>query len=646
MFLPRSISRPLVALLAISMLGLVGNAARADDFAPEMTAFERTSPDLGIPGEPILIEFSATDEGLSGLEWAMFTYRTPIQGIMRVDGYMSHSSSGDFIAKEIVGPWAAEGEYVLEEVELYDRESNHTVYERASAPQFDFAAADFSIENPNEDVTAPIITSARIFESVVPQGQPVVILYTASDDLSGVATVTFSGWKPSRVAYGVTSPPELGAVGPAAWVVPLAAPPGTYESFSAHVIDRAGNGLSYDFDNSTRDQWPNGAQMQDQMPFDGKALSFEVVGGPGDPTPPVVTSFEPLTPRERKLGDQVAIDFAASDEGTGVDRVGFGWSDGHGHTFSVSKQCGDPTHGPAAAFIEPWRTVDRDWTLQSFVVFDKLENGTIYRRDGSVSYASNYVGPTTHSFDLSKGDFHVGEGAGSPTGYTDTTSQWCPVVADVWLGVDRDQIDPGETISAFGSVTTDGGPIAQPVVAIHEYVDGEPRLLEVQRGGAQGDYATAYSPTSSATLKTSFLGYAGPDGEADFTRSNEVDFTVRSDGESDPSTDPEGEPSTGPTEPKRTRRVFIRLSDDAVAVGTRARIRGSVETTAELSKVQLQRRYANGWHTVAKAPLNLFRFHFPIRPKSAGARRYRVLAKPTASFSAGLSRAVTLVVTK
>ena len=280
-----------LAALVVASVPLAAGPALADDFDPEIKSFSRTSEGLLAGHQVVTVEFTATDEGPAGLAYAHFTFTDPLGGFIRVDsGWMNRAAEGTFTATKVMSPWAASGEYRLVKAEVLDREWNTTTYERDAATGFDFAAADFTVDNPLEDTTVPTLKSARLFQGRVRQGTPVVVLYDAADDLSGVKEVAFLGWSPTEGQYNVQSLPELGGVGPAAWLVPLAAASGTYDSFGIMVMDRAGNSIWYQEGEPTR-PYPPRAELPAHDEPDPGSLDFTVVGETGDRLSPSMTSF-------------------------------------------------------------------------------------------------------------------------------------------------------------------------------------------------------------------------------------------------------------------------------------------------------------------------------------------------------------------
>jgi hypothetical protein len=616
----RSLRAVLMLALVAGSLAAYSAPASADDFAPTMTRLERTSPaQLGSNGE-VTISYDASDEGAAGLEWAMFSYRSPTGMEIRVDGYMARAASGTFTATGRIGIWAASGTYILEKIDLRDRESNMTIYERATSPELNFAAADFIVDNPLQDTTVPTLKSARLFRDDVAQGTPVVILYEASDDLSGVDSVAFTGWTPGGYQYGVESLPKLGAVGPAAWVVPIESASGRYESFGIQVRDRAGNFIWYDIDDGTFG-YPPKATVPDHPAPDIAALSFDVHGTVGDRVSPRLDSLSALTGPNRRLGEIVGLNFEAHDQGTGIEQVAGQWIDGKGHYMDVSKTCDSLTSGYASTEIEDYRTVGSDWQLMNFSFSDYLGNQTSYNRNGVMYYddGADHHLQGTHSFDMSVGDFHIEEGDARPSDFINTTKKWCPKVAKVSLELDDTITSLGETVTSFGDVILAGTPIPEPIVAIHEYVDEVPRLIGVVQGGDAGDYVNDFVAEAKGQLQATFLGTDGLLGSR-MSQSPLVDLVVGA-------------------------KVTASLDPATIRLGDASSIAGSVSPAGGGGKVWLQRRYAWGWKDVRSTSVATDgSFDFSLRPTRARTYRYRILRPGTDTLVAAKSRVVTLTV--
>lgn len=609
----------LLALVAGSLAAAAPRAA-ADDFSPTISRLERVSPaHLGSNGT-VTISFDASDEGAAGLGWAMFSYRTPLGAELRVDGYMNRSAGGTFTATSTIGVWAASGTYTLEKLDLRDFEGNTTIYERATSPELNFASADFTVDNPLQDTTVPTLSTAHLFQGDVLQGTPVVILYDAGDDLSGVEKVVFTGWNPGGHQYWVESLPQLGAVGPAAWVVPIEAASGRYENFGIMVTDRAGNYIHYSIYNGTT-RYPPSATIPDHQEPDIGSLSFDVHGTVGDRVSPRMSSLSALTTGDRRLGEIVGVNFTASDQGTGIEQIAGQWIDGKGHYMDFSKTCGDLTTGYASTTIEDYRTVPSDWQMINITFADYLGNQTTYNRDGSMYYddggSERIAG--THSFDLSIGDFHLAEGEARPSEFTDTTDKWCPRVANVSLNLDDPTITLGETVTSFGKVILQDTPIPDPIVAIHEYVDDVPELIGVVQGGDGGGYANDFIAENKGHLQATFLGSDGVLGSR-MTTSELVPILVA--------------PS-----------LTARLSDPRIGLGETTILSGEIEPVDGSGSVVLQRKYPWGWRQMRTGQLaSDGSFSFTLKPSRARTYRYRILKPGNETLASARSRVLTLVV--
>jgi hypothetical protein len=607
----------LAVALAIALVPLVSAPALADDFAPEITSFERLSLDVLGSEQLVKISFTARDEGPAGLAYAMFTYRTPLGAEIRVDSpWMGRQSEGTFVAVQPLGLWAASGEYVLQKVEVLDREWNRTVYERGSVTRFDFGGADFKVRNPLEDTVTPTLESIRLFQHDVAQGTPVVALYGARDNLSGVSEVVVMGFGPTGQNFHVRSLPQLGAAGPATWLVPLGAATGVYGVTGVHVSDRAGNTVHYDIDRTGH--YPPNASVPDHEAPDITTLDFRVLGGTEDTTPPLMATFSSLTPQARRLGERVAFDFKALEQGSGVQMVSAEWSDPLGHTLYAHKTCGDRTEGPLSTTIEDYRTIGSRWTLDYISFVDYLGNQTSYRRDGTVMYQGGDSGPPTHAFDLSQADFVIERGEARPSDIPDSTALYCPPVGTVGLHIPDQDVLFGEAVTIGGLVRGAQGAIPEPLVAVHQFVGGEPLLTDVVEGNADGTYTSVFTPKASGAIGATFLGAAGPSG-ADVSTSPRVKVVVRP-------------------------RIEAALADVSIVRGSTTKLAGSV-TPALNGTVTLQRKTRGGWERLRTTALSSGgTFSFPVGPSRVGTHTFRVVRAGGKRLAAGSSPSLSLTV--
>ena len=606
-----------ILTLAIALVPVAPTPAVADDFAPQITSFERVSVDV-LGSDPVVkIVFSARDEGPAGLAYAMFTFSTPLGAEIRVDSpSMARQAEGTFVAVKPLGLWAASGEYTLQKVEVQDREWNSTVYKRGTATHFDFAAADFLVNNPLEDTVTPTLTSIRLFQHEVAQGTPVVALYEAHDNRSGVSEVVISGFSPSGNNFQVRSLPELGAAGPATWLVPLGAETGEYAVIGVHVTDRAGNTVQYGVDRV--DHYPPKATAPDDAPRDLATLNFRVHGAADDTIPPIMANFSRLTPDTRRLGERVAFDFTALEQDSGVQMVFAEWSDSLGHTIYASKTCGDRTRGPVSTTIEDYRTVGSRWTLDYVSLVDYLGNQASYRRDGTVMYQNGDSGPPTHVFDLSQADFTIEAGLARGSDIPDSTALYCPPVGNVALQIPDQTVLFGDAVTISGVVNGPQGTVAEPIVAVHQFVNGRPLLTGVVEGDPNGHYSSAFVPKASGPVATTFLGAAGPSG-ADVATSSRVKVHVKP-------------------------LIRARLAEASIARWATTNMTGSV-MPARGGAIKLQRRVGDRWITAGKKVLSSGRFSFRLGPFPVGRYTFRIVRLAGENLAVGRSAPAALRVT-
>src|SRR5439155_1383736 len=118
-----------------------------------------------------------------------------------------------------------------------------------------------------------------------------------------------------------------------------------------------------------------------------------------------LTSFSRLDAPPYQPSDVVTVDYVAGDD-TVVQSVVFHFSDPTGQDHQVRADL-DAATGPAQA------PVDESWpsgaySLTAIDLIDTSTNTISYLRDGTTSITPpTATGPTSHSFDLSTGDFSV-----------------------------------------------------------------------------------------------------------------------------------------------------------------------------------------------------------------------------------------------
>ncbi|HVL88862.1 MAG TPA: hypothetical protein VM841_01375 [Actinomycetota bacterium] len=515
--------RPFRRIIPLALIGisiLTGPAARADNDAPRVVSLSRvtTAP---AAGQPVRLDVEVSDGGTSTVTHVQAVYRGP-RGHFFVPSVHFGQSSGRGVASATLNAWAATGGWSLTEVIVYDRADNRTHYRRDGSTQttpsgarpaeptsIDFAAADFELTNANEDVTAPSIDSIRAVFGTVIAGTAQAAIYEASDDRSGIASVSVQYFLPGRAVMFLSSPPaDLIGVGPVAGVVPLFTEGGHATLAHVAVIDRADNRTIFSVNNGVLYS-PGGIEPAATVNVDRAKVEFDVQAVAPDGDYPSVESFEMRSSRVLRAGERVTIAFSVSDPTTLVSQVGVGWRDQYGHQINEWYQCVGLREGTISATIPSFVEPGTRWALHQISVMDRAKHGTGYRSDGvTTREAGNVVTPhATHTFDLSAGDFEIE--AGAPRQENLPAPKVCdrPTLLDVVA--DPSEVASGETSSLRGSVRAGGAPVGDPVAALYEYEAGRPKLLNVVRGASGGTFARTIAPENGKTYRARFLGSDG-----------------------------------------------------------------------------------------------------------------------------------------
>lgn len=628
----RALRRLCVALLLTCTGVLVApSAAQADGQAPQLDSFAMATPATVGGGATVAMDYAAHDDGWVGV--ASFHWH-PVGDDTRglVASYHANSGKPSGRASMTLSSWQMSGRYELRSVELTDGANNHTRYGRdgsvttypsgAAAPPsatFDFAAADFTVENPNQDTTGPLLSSARLLSSTVVAGEPVVVLYTASDDRSGIERVHVDYTTPTGASIGVGVYGVLAGVGPASWASALSAPAGSYVAQNVALTDRAGRHTLYRRDGVVQQ---DGAGDSPPVPLDVASLDVDVVSPVEDRAVPTLTGLTRSSDAVIHPGDRIALRYAAADAGTGVALLEAQYRDPVGHEWLVQKRCGSLNSGTATRDV-PLREELGAWTLQSVRLVDRMGNQATYLRDGTVrKWGPDADGPTTHHLDLAAADFELA--AGSPTYETgpatrDTYGEYCPSTPHVSLAGPTTAVPGSSTITVAGTVTRDGKVVPAPVVAVYADPDRAPRLLAVVRGGSTGRYAATTRLTRDTSFRAHFLG-AYRSLPADPRASTAV-----------------------------TARVGIKQSAAVSVSATSVRLTRSVVVRGRVAPgrsnvlVRLQVPQGTGWRTVRSArTTSTGMVAWTMTPVVRGTQQYRVYVPADARYLGTVSASVSV----
>ena len=504
-----------VALVFCVLVGSIAVArpSSATSSAPRLTSMSAPTPREAGPGQTVGLNFSASEPITgAGITQVAFVFARstqqwpPVALAWHLDN--SHETTVAGRATVQIDPRAATGRYELVEVSIYDRAGTWTRYNGPDFVQTSDGSTPppgsdvdwtqyIDVTNPVGDSTPPQLTSLRVLHDKVRAGQPVIDLYKARLDASGIKDVAIYYMSPRDTQFVVRSIEGVAAVGPAATVVPLAQYGGKYRSYAASVTDGAGNMTNYDRDY-------NGGAQDGGLDF--SAADFRVVPFAEDATLPVLKSVSLLSHRRAEPTDQLALDYRASDEGTGVKYFWADWMDRHNHHLEVDKQCHHPSTGPAASEIPDYAS--GSYKLRRIELIDRLGNMATYWRDGTISNEpADGIGAKHHHFDFSELDITVTDGPGGRQVAPGIIGGLCPHVPTVGLTTSATALVVGDVLTLRGRVKNASKKVPHPFVALYQRTDdGRLRLLGVRRGDADGRYHKQLTPRKSAKYWTTFLG--------------------------------------------------------------------------------------------------------------------------------------------
>jgi hypothetical protein len=306
-----------------------------------------------------------------------------------------------------VGDHWAGGAYVLEEVFMYSSEGGFSSYDRdgsstnggvSGTHDVDLSAADFSVVNPAEDISVPVVHSftAQPMDNVTP-GSVIRFEYDVEEQsgLEGIQVYLTDEDGRQRSAHD----PDLDGV--IKMEVGRYWAAGNYKLVGLFAWDAAENYADYYRDGSV-EKWPQGANGPNEHSFDFSAFDFSLDNPDADEVPPVLTSFSLVDPPFAAPGEQVEIAYEAEEQ-SGIDRIAFGFY-GPGGFFNAW----DP-EGDGVAVLSLDDSFDEGiYRLYSVSLTDLADNSASYYRDGYLyNYPSTGNGSDSHTFDLSSADFRV-----------------------------------------------------------------------------------------------------------------------------------------------------------------------------------------------------------------------------------------------
>ena len=508
------LKRALLVLSTVAGVLAIPGTSFADAYAPTVDSVGPLSNVTLTGGSTLSVPFTASDTGGSGVtqvdvifdnsrasrmnQWVVATWYDPTPG----------QSSVSATATTDLSQWVASGTWTLQRVTIRDAQNNQRDYypdgistipdDGTNPPNNIDWNQSFSVDNLDEDITEPTLTGMHVLESDVIAGEPVIVLYDAHDDNSGVSFVDVTYDTPHGTRQEVyNNDPLTAPVGPAAWLVPLTAYGGTYTVSYIDVYDRAGNIRQYGL----------AGDPEQGSSLDIHSADFNVNAVAEDRTMPTLDSISLRSGKSLHPGDQVALDYSSHDDATGVVHAEAWWLDTENHQTTAYTHCDLGAESGTLTMTLPGYAAMGTWQLLHLEVVDGQGNIADYQRTGTIwKQPSDGIGPDTHSFDFSAEDFTVSAGTPSAPVASDTSN--CSSIPDLSFGAASPTALAGSQVRLRGSVQHAGTAVADPVVATYGKDASGVHLVGVKRGADDGGFAQIVTPTKPTSYWARFFGKA------------------------------------------------------------------------------------------------------------------------------------------
>lgn len=336
-----------------------------------------------------------------------------------------------------------------------------------------------------DDTAAPLVSRVVVLTPSVAAGDAVALRVVASDDLSGVVSLsaTLSGPGPTLLTLAAPSGRAsfLAPLGLLSGVVPAGAQGGSYLVVSLRVVDAAGNSTTYTPGSAVAVPAP----VDPVDPVDLSSARVAVSQPLGrDVTPPRLTSFSMLTQSARHPGEHVTFAFATSDAQSPVTEVSVRMCDPLDAQVVGLRGGGRLHAGRLSVLVPASMAPGFTWHVCGVGVRDSSGNTRTY---------AGYSG------------FSVALVAGPVRPDPLVTADARPAAA-LSAAASPALAVPGAVVRLSGIATYAGAPVPFPTVAIYADRAGSRTLVGVVRGSATGFWSRRVIASTTTVYRTYFLG--------------------------------------------------------------------------------------------------------------------------------------------
>ncbi|HEX3108197.1 MAG TPA: hypothetical protein VHU41_03815 [Thermoanaerobaculia bacterium] len=225
-------------------------------------------------------------------------------------------------------------------------------------------------KDPNSDVTAPQLMGVEFVPNSIQDGEETLLAITATDDISGVRTISGNIVSPSGALQGFALQREGEGSNRflAKILVPKDAASGSWHINYLNLTDNASNSVTL--------SWQQGS-----IPQSG---AFTVTSSRSDTTPPTLKAVW-LDRPSMKVGEKNSVFVQADDDKSGVNLVSGVFLSPSGFArvgFGCRNQ--DGTNMWTCDLTPPGNADCGDWKLEQVQLQDKANNMTAIRTDNAI----------------------------------------------------------------------------------------------------------------------------------------------------------------------------------------------------------------------------------------------------------------------
>lgn len=168
-------------LALVLFLGLfqglsVPSVAQAEPVAPKLVGSVTSSPKTAEVGDEVTITLDLADT-VTGIAGELFAAVANLEQEAVYFFTLAPETDGLYRGSVLIDETAKTGTYILTNILIpFEDDSFGEVYNQVLDPELpeaeDLSGADFTVNNPNQDITPPVVTAVSVDKTSLLQGRP------------------------------------------------------------------------------------------------------------------------------------------------------------------------------------------------------------------------------------------------------------------------------------------------------------------------------------------------------------------------------------------------------------------------------------------------------------------------------------------